>query len=233
MFHVKPMLCKPLLVVKKIFPAVGEYKIKFNESSERKQNNLMPISELRKKIILILLIIINSTSCFSQKEKKISLGLSLDYGLGEKYNNYATALHLNYKITDKIRIAPYFSYYFLKNNMKMSTLALNIHYLFYPEQLSNSWSFLKNQGLCFYPIAGFIATNFTDNINCSSCSIEKNLLTSRFAFNFGINFGAGVDYKLPTLLPVFRDMIINFAVEYQVLEKYRRPIISCGIFYNF
>ena len=236
MFHVKPLSCQLSLREAMLSHRCNEPKVCFITSAKNDSCSIFYVRQFffLKRFVLIVFILLYSAACFSQKEKKISLGLSLDYGVGENHNNYASALRLNYNIFEKLRMSPSFVYYYTKNHMKMSSVSFNVHYLFYPEQFAETLSGFKNQGICFYPIAGFIISNFSDNVaGCSSCSSENSNLKPRFLFNFGFNFGAGVDYELPTLLPILKDMIVNFAVEYQILDNYRRPVMSCGLFYCF
>jgi hypothetical protein len=43
----------------------------------------------------------------------------------------------------------------------------------------------------------------------------------------------GVNYELPTVAPVFKDMNTYFEIEYQALDHYRRPAFMFGVLYDF
>ncbi|MDR2915863.1 MAG: porin family protein [Tannerella sp.] len=185
-----------------------------------------------KKSLLISIFSISSVFCFSQKEKDLSVGLSLNYGFGKDFDNYASTIHFNYNILDRFRVAPSFSYYFDKDDIKMRLFTLGFHYLF-PDIISNMFPSMKNQGLCFYPVFGFSIVNTSGpKKNCSSCSAGSRY-NSFSSNNFGFDFGVGVEYELPTLLPVFRDMAVNFEIEYFAVENYSRPSVGFGLLYYF
>ena len=185
-----------------------------------------------------IIIVFEISLCFvaslaSQESGRFSIGTSLDYGAGKDFNNYATTLHINYNLIERIRISPSFSYFLNKDNMKMSAIALNCHYLF-PKLAESIFPVLKNQGICFYPIAGFYISNFrNDKKPCYSCVANENKIGSKLRSNFGFDFGVGIEQEIPTLLPILKDMSLNFEYKYQALDNYRRPLISFGLLYDF
>ena len=186
-----------------------------------------------KRSLSVFVLFIFSLSCFSQKEKKVSLGVSLDYGFGKDYNNDALTLLLNYNLLEKFRVSPSFSYFLNKDDMKMKTFSFNFHYLF-PKFLANTFPAMKNQDMSFYPIVGFLISNFSHvQGECHSCSVNNSTSDVKYLYNFGFNFGVGVEYDLPTLLPLLRDMGVNFEMYYQTTDNYSRPLISFGLLYNF
>lgn len=159
--------------------------------------------------------------------------MSTDYGFGESFNNYASTIRLNYFLFEEFRISPSFSYYFSKNNMKMNVFSFNFHYVF-SSLIPHYFPVMKNQGLYFYPVAGFCIANIDRPKSvCSGCSTNAIPSGANYVYNFGFDFGAGVDYDLPTLLPVLRDMNVNFEIQYQALEEFSRPQLLFGIMYNF
>ena len=183
--------------------------------------------------LILLVFIFVSFFSIAQKEKKISVGVSTDYGFGKDYNNYASTVKLNYHLFEEFRISPSFSYYFNMNNTKMNIFSFNFHYLF-PNLISQIFPGMENQGLCFYPLAGFCVANISKpRKGCSDCSSYSGTSDANYMYHFGFDFGAGIDYDLPTLLPVLRDMSANFEIQYQAAEKYVRPQLLFGIMYNF
>jgi ribosomal protein L19 len=162
----------------------------------------------------------------------MSVGISLNYGIERTFNNYASTIHFNYNLFDRMRVAPSFSYYLDRDDMKMRLFTLGFHYLF-PDMISNLFPSMRNQGLCFYPVFGFSIVNASDSRrNCVSCSVGSGYNSSS-SNNFGFDLGVGVEYELPTLSPVFRDMAVNFEIEYFAIENYSRPSIGVGLLYYF
>ena len=186
-----------------------------------------------KKIFLAFIITFSSFPCFCQREGDISLGLSLDYGFGAEFNNRASTLRFNYNILEKLRVVPSFSYFLNKENIKMRAFSLNFHYLF-PELVSKYIPVAKRNGILLYSIAGFFISGLSGSKDgCSTCASEGFSSASSYFYNFGFDFGIGVEYKLPILLPLLRDMSVNFETQYMIVDKYSRPVVSFGLLYGF
>ena len=184
------------------------------------------------RAILYFIISIYSLSCNAQKAGDMSVCLSTDYGFGKDFNNYASTIHFNYNLFKEIRISPSFSYFLNKENRKMNMFALNFNYMLY-DVIENSIPAMRNQEICFYPIMGFCITNVSKLGYCKNCEDSFSSINSNYVFNFGFNFGAGVDYEIPTMLPVLRDMSANFELQYHALDKFSRPLVSFGLLYHF
>jgi hypothetical protein len=184
------------------------------------------------KLFLLVNILLNfSLSSNAQEKKFFSVGVSNDYGFGGNFNNHATTFKLNYYPVDNFRIAPSYSYYLDKNSMKMRAFSFNFNYLF-PDFLSNIFPSLNNQSMVFYPLAGFYIVNASEKkAVCKECS-SGGSPGSDYLYNFGFDFGVGVDYDLPTSLPVLKDVTVNFEMQYQAVERFSRPQILLGIIYN-
>jgi hypothetical protein len=186
-----------------------------------------------KKILLVLAFVCLPLFCFAQKEKKISVGVSTDYGFGKDINNYASTIKLNYYLFKEFRISPSFSHYLNKEHMKMNIFSFNFHYML-PNLVSHIFPVMENNGLCFYPVVGFcIADVDQPRKRCATCSEYSNTSGANYVYNFGFDFGAGIDYELPTLLPVLRNMTASFEIQYQAIENYGRPQLLFGIMYDF
>jgi hypothetical protein len=186
-----------------------------------------------EKILLTTVFFSVSFFCWAQNERKISVGMSTDYGFGKNFNNYASTLRLSYFLFEEFRISPSFSYYFSKDDMRMNVFSFDFHYLF-PDLISHIFPVMDNYNIYFYPVAGFCIANIDKPKRaCSDCSTNSSSSGSNYAYNFGFDFGAGVDYDLPTLLPVLRNMTTNFELQYQAMENYNRPQLLFGIMYNF
>ena len=181
--------------------------------------------------LVVLFIFVNNV--MSQNAGRFSVGSSLDYGAGKKFNNFAGAIQVNYNLVERVRIAPAFSYFLNKENRKMSAIALNVHYIF-PKLAENLFPIFKGQEIYFYPLAGFYISNYSGkNKICNACIADNTGNGPKFRTNFGFDFGAGVEHKMPTILPLLKDMSLNFEIRYQLLDNYRRPLVSFGLLYDF
>ena len=188
---------------------------------------------IQGRLFLALIFSFITSFCFSQKESKVSAGISLDYSLMNDYNNYASTVHLNYHLYDKVRIAPSFSYYFDKGAMKMRAFSFNFHYLM-PELATKISPVFKNQGICLYPLAGFFISSFSGPVRgCNSCVIMSAVSETNYTHNFGFDFGVGAEYELPTMLPLLRNMHMMFEVKYFIVDDYSRPSFTFGLLYDF
>jgi opacity protein-like surface antigen len=183
-----------------------------------------------RKICLTSFLFCLTCFCYSQKEKIISAGISSGYGFGGEINNLVTTIKLNYYPSQEIRIVPSFSFYLNNDYTNMNIFSFNFNYLF-PDLISDFFSITQNKGITFYPVAGFCVANIKSRGTCSTCS--KSSSTSSYFYKFGFDLGAGIDYDLPTLLPVFKDMTVNFELQYQILENYTRSQLMVGLIYNF
>jgi hypothetical protein len=172
------------------------------------------MKRLFELFLLFGILFFASTFSNAQDKRVFSAGLSYDYGFGKDFNNFAATFKLNYYPFDNFRVAPSFSYYLNKNDMKMNAFSFNFNYL-----LSGLLPDMAPR-VVFYPIAGFCIANVAAS-------------GSNYLYHFGFDFGVGIDYDLPTLLPVLKDMTVNFEVQYQAIENFSRPQSFLGIIYNF
>ena len=189
---------------------------------------------LIKRLVIAFIIYLSSfSSLYSQNEQQVSVGTNLDYGFGKDFNNFAASLNINYTILQKVRISPVFSLFLKKDNRKMRTFDMNFNYLL-PNLAEKIMPILRENGIVFYPIAGFIISGISDyKITCYTCSENNSTFYTGFIYSFGFNFGAGIEYELPTILPLFRNMKVNFEAKYQTFDNYSRPLISFGLINDF
>ena len=185
-----------------------------------------------RKCTIAFIISFFSFYCFSQKAGDMSVGLSLDYSFGKNFNNYASTLRFNYNLFERIRISPAFSSYLKKEDVKMKAFSLNVHYLL-PQGLWKDIPQIENQEIKLYPITGIYVSNISATKKyCANCSAYSKPPKYSYALNFGFNFGAGIEYKLPTLQPFLRNTSLGFEVQYHVLDGYERPSLLFGFIYN-
>ena len=185
-----------------------------------------------KKITVTLMLTIVSQFMYSQKEKDFSIGLGSDLSFGGGYNNFATSIKVTYNILDKIRIVPAYSYYIKKEMQNMYTISFDFNYL--PQNISTKiFPKLKEGILVIYPIAGFFIINYSKKWNvCNTCSIEMNNPGSSYDSKFGFDFGVGAEYKIPSKVIFLKKSRVFFETKYITIEKFYRPLISCGLFYK-
>ena len=187
---------------------------------------------LRRGSLSIILFVV-SLCCYAQNEGSISVGLSLDYGFGKDANKHASTVRFNYSILNDFRVAPSFSYYINENEMKMHLFSLNFHYLF-RDLISDIVPALRNQGLHLYPMVGFCVANISDTRgSCSSCSPTSYNSSASYMSSFGFGFGVGVEYGLPTLQPLLRNLSAVFEAQYHALDSFGRPSFAFGVLYGF
>ena len=174
--------------------------------------------------LFLFMMYVITVSSHCQKKNDFSAEISLDYGFGKNFNNRATSISARYNLFDFIRIAPAYSYFLKKDYMKMNAITFNFHYLF-SDKNANIIPYLRNQGLYYYPILGFNVVNST-----RSYPVTNN---SNYSYSFGFNSGIGVEYELPTLQNVFRNMSVNFEIQYIAVDKMYRPLLHFGLIYYF
>jgi hypothetical protein len=189
--------------------------------------------KLFRKLFLICVLIFLTHFSYAQKEKVFSVGLSSDLGFGKDLNNFSSTIKLNYYLFSNFRIVPSFSLYPPKENSKMNAFAFNFNYLF-PNAASNIF-LTDRRGIVFYPVAGFYIANIAKGRRaCASCSANASGgAAPNYSYYFGFDFGAGLDYDLPTSTPGWRDVTANFEIQYKIIENYGRPQLSLGLIYNF
>ena len=182
--------------------------------------------------ILLCFFSLLNFSCHSQKKHNLYSSVSLDYGFGKYFNNRATTISINYIFFDQFGIAPAFSYFIEKDNMKMNAFSLEFIYLFSDV---NDFMFpkIKNKGIYYYPIFGFYVVNSSGlKSRCSDCSPKSMPLNNHLILNFGFDFGVGVEYELPTSQNIFRNMSVKFETVYIAVENNYRPLVRFGLIYN-
>ena len=176
--------------------------------------------------LFILSMITLSIFASSQNKNDMATQLSFDYGFGKTYNNYAAALTLKYNVFDALRLAPSFSVFANKKQMKMRALSLDFHYLF-TDLNANFFKKLKKYSLTYYPIFGFNIVNATRTDHL----INKR---SNYSYSFGFNAGAGIEMPPPPKIrKEFKDFRISLELQYIAVDEIYRPLFRLGLSYYF
>jgi hypothetical protein len=182
-----------------------------------------------RKACLIYALIFLPYFCHAQRKDVFSAGIGIGCGFGEDINNFSSTMKLHYYLFDNIRIAPSFFFYFPRSGVKMNAFAFDFNCLL-PDFAPNIFD-IDQKGIVFYSVAGFYIVDMAKNNRaCSMCATD---VSASGTFYFGFDFGIGVDYELPTSKSVWRDISVNFEIQYQVIERFMRPQLAAGLIYDF
>lgn len=182
------------------------------------------------KINMLLLI---SLAGISQNKNDLSMEVASEYGFGKYFNNRAMSMGLNYNLFDRLKIAPAYAFYIEQDNMKMNSLTIDFIYLF-TDATNYLFPTLKNKGISYYPIFGICIVNASGvRTYCPSCAANERPYNNDLDSNFGFDFGVGVEYKLPTLQNIYRNMSLTYDMKYIAVENNYRPLLKFGLLYYF
>jgi outer membrane protein X len=158
-----------------------------------------------KKFILIALMGLMSIGGFAQS----SVGLNAVHSTGV-LNNYGIGVKLGYEVTDNIRVAPSFNYFFEKDQIRQLGANIDLQYL------------LKFGKATVYPLVGVNYSNYK-----ADSSVD----------GWNINLGGGAEYNLYKNISVGVEAKHSFLFAYS--EKWVKDgiggqaIISAGLTYKF
>lgn len=146
---------------------------------------------------------------------RINLGTSPNTGLGSQFG---LGLDFNYSLTDAIRLAPEFNFFFPKKELgwKWNTwdFSINGQYLF---KLGGDKFVVYPQFGLTLQGASMKADGWDDDWGRGKVSETK----------FGINFGAGAEYMLSDALSA------DFRVKYNIVSNWARAVVGIGVAYRF
>ena len=185
-----------------------------------------------KNLLLLLLAIISQT-IYSQKEKEFKVGLGTDLCLGGEYNNLATSIRITYNILDRLRVVPAFAIYLKKEEKNMNTISFDFSYLI-PNASKKVFPKSSEEIFFIYPTVGFFILNYSNSevIMCEECSTMQTYNGKNYDSNFGFNFGAGAEWKLPSSSKFLKKSSLFFEMKYVTVEKYTRLLFSSGLLYK-
>ncbi|MDR1370104.1 MAG: porin family protein [Dysgonamonadaceae bacterium] len=170
---------------------------------------------MRKIVFLIaaLFVVLSASAqmSVSEQKKEKSIGFSLNYGT--EIESLGIGGHFTYNLTDHLRLAPDFTYFFKNNNLNEWDLNINGHYLF-P---------LDDSKVTVYPIFGFIITHWShgDKVNLG------NYTFSASETKFGINLGGGIQYDLTG------KMFFKSELKYCIVSDFDQAVVSVGLGFRF
>ncbi len=163
-----------------------------------------------KKITFLIVALFIALGASAQKEEK-SIGLSLNYGT--EIESLGIGGHFNYNVTDHIRLAPDFTYFFENDGLNEWDLNLNAHYLF-P---------LDNSKVTVYPIAGFLITHWSAGIDLNIGGLSISASETKF----GVNLGGGIQCDIT------RNLFFKGELKYCLVSDFDQAVVSVGLGYKF
>ena len=160
-----------------------------------------------KKILVFLVAVIACCTVSQAQQGQSAVGVYLNYG---NETNVGLGLKYRYSFNDNWRIEPAFDYYFKHDYVSFWDLGANVHYVFHPTEVVH-----------IYPLAGLHYANATAHMK--DVALGDNVSDGKF----GINLGAGVDFKVAAALTV------GIEAKYQIVNDFNQLVVSAGITYCF
>ena len=183
-----------------------------------------------KKLNLILVaMFMVMSSVFAQKGEN-AISVNLGYGSGSFHKAFKVGAEYKYNITDAIRIAPGFDYFFKSDGIGLWSANVNGHYLFDIKSV---------EGVKVYPLFGFTllgtmgSADVDDYIPDGYEDIYDDLYGDALEdaggneTRFGCNLGAGVQY------PITESIDLGFEIKYQFVKDFDQIVFGINAAYKF
>lgn len=172
-----------------------------------------------KKVVLFITMALITLTMTAQEKGDMAAGIRLNLGTSP-HSGYGSQVGMGldfiYSLTDAIRLAPDFNFFFPKKEFggKWNTwdFGINGQYVFK----------LGQSKFLVYPQFGL-------NIQGVSVKYDDEILRdSKYSeTKFGINIGAGGEYLISDVLSA------NFRVKYIIVSNWSRAVAGIGIAYRF
>lgn len=168
----------------------------------------------------------------AQKSEKAA-SINLGYGAGDFHKAFKIGAEFKYNITDAVRIAPGFDYFFKSDGIGLWSANVNAHYLFDIKSV---------EGLKVYPLVGIgllgslISNDATGmgDINWENDAYPgfgdmEGVMeeATKNEIRFGFNLGAGVQY------PVAENIDLGFELKYQFAKDFDQVVFGINAAYRF
>lgn len=160
-----------------------------------------------KKFLVLLVALVACFSVSYAQQGQSAVGVYFNYG---NETNLGLGVKYRYSFTDNWRIEPAFNYFFKHDYVSLWDLGANVHYLFHAGDKVN-----------IYPLAGLHYANATAHMK--DLGFDENESDGKF----GVNLGAGVDFKVAPALTV------GVEAKYQIIDEFDQLVVSAGITYCF
>lgn len=192
---------------------------------------------MKRLLVMLLSVFAVCGSAWAQQGEK-SMGVNLGYGSGSLHKSFKIGAEFRYGITDAIRIAPSFDYFFKSDGIGLWSINANAHYLF---------SIKSVEGLKVYPLLGLtvlgtagagdegdmgdmgdMGDEWNDYYPDYDEDLDNNIGgNSGNVTKFGGNLGAGVQY------PVLSNLNLGFEIKYQFVKDYDQVVFGISANYKF
>lgn len=165
---------------------------------------------------------------FAQQNEK-AISVNLGYGSGSFHKSFKVGAEFKYNITDAIRIAPGFDYFFKSEGIGLWSANVNGHYLFEIRSV---------EGLKVYPLFGFtLLGSMGDGVDMGDIDysdipgyeeyIDEEVDGGGNATKFGCNLGAGIQY------PILDNIDLGFELKYQFVKDFDQFVLGINAAYKF
>lgn len=161
-----------------------------------------------KKYLIILSMLLTSTVSFADEGDK-NVGLNLSTGFfgsndeHDSFTNFGLGVKGQYEVREHLRLEAAVNYFFKTKEFKTWDFNLNVHYLIPLNDKCN-----------VYPIVG------------PSLMTAKGYGFFEYKTKFGVNGGAGIEYKLND------EIKVNCDFKYQHFKDWGRPVLAVGFSYQ-
>lgn len=184
---------------------------------------------MKRLCLVFAVMLMMCGSMFAQKGEKAA-SINLGYGSGSLHKSFKIGAEFKYNVTDAIRIAPGFDYFFKSDGVGLWSANVNGHYLFDIKSV---------EGLKVYPLVGLTVlgtmssgaegsvdmgedwsehyTDSGDDVDIESGNVTK----------FGANIGAGVQY------PILSNLDMGFEIKYQFVKDFDQIVFGINAAYKF
>lgn len=194
---------------------------------------------MKRFSLLILVMFMVCAPLFAQKGEK-AVSVNLGYGAGDFHKAFKVGAEFKYNVTDAVRIAPGFDYFFKSHGVGLWSANVNGHYLF---------DIKAADGLKVYPLFGFTLlgtagsgediksedyrpSNLPDGYedmfdDLFDSAIDQAKAAEGNQTKFGCNLGAGIQY------PVARNIDLGFELKYQFVSDFGQVVFGFNVAYKF
>lgn len=187
---------------------------------------------MKRLTLLMVAIWMACGVAFAQQGEK-AVGINLGYGSGDFHKAFKIGAEFKYNVTDTIRIAPSFDYFFKSNGVGLWGINANAHYLFDIKSV---------EGLKIYPLAGIslLGSLISDNATGTEGVDWDQILPGMGDFmdnvteeatknetKFGFNIGAGIQY------PIVENIDLGFEIKYQFVSDFDQIVFGVTAAYKF
>ena len=184
---------------------------------------------MKKLVFLFVSLVVCCNLAVAQKNEK-AISVNLGYGSGSFHKSFKVGAEFKYNITDAIRIAPGFDYFFKSDGIGLWSANVNGHYLFDVKSV---------EGLKLYPLFGFTLLGSMGDGAVDMGDIDYSDLPGYDEYldedidgdgnttKFGCNLGAGIQY------PISDNIDLGFELKYQFVKDFDQFVLGINVAYKF